>query len=127
MSTKAGEALPNLSFGVKGKVKSLSWKQFEVDQDAMIQGIVDDSRLNAADSRKFEKVLKIGTKSYSKKRNCKDLWKDCEGKQVLNDIAQIVGFSDATSMVQATFVRWEREDVQIPDELVKFREYLTML
>ena len=31
------------------------------------------------------------------------------------------------SLVRATFVTWERESIQIPDELVEFREYLTSL
>jgi hypothetical protein len=64
---------------------------------------------------------------YARKRVEDSLWKVCEGKQVLNDVARATGFAGTPALVQATFVAWERNGALIPQELTAFRKYLAML
>jgi hypothetical protein len=56
-----------------------------------------------------------------------DLWKHCEGKQVLNAIVGQTGFAGSPALIEATFVRWNGEDAQVPEELTELREYLNRL
>lgn len=57
----------------------------------------------------------------------KPVGKTTDGKQVLNDIARITGFAGAPALIQAMFVAWTHDGVQIPKELTAFREYLASL
>ena len=127
MATPNANSLPKISVQAKEIAKNLTWAQFEVDQDTVIGSIVGASGYLADDLLKLKQILEISAKSYGRKCQEIELWKHCEGKQVLNDVARTVGYSNAPAMVQATFATWERESVQVPDELVEFRKYLASL
>lgn len=104
-----------------------TWEQLELDRGGIIQTIVDTSRYDQPDKITLKEILEISANAYSRKRNQDDLWKTCEGKQVLNDVAQSTGFSGAPVMMQAVFAAWLRDGAEIPEELIAFREYMSRL
>ena len=127
MATTNAKSLPGICVIAKEQAKAFTWAQFDEDQTAAIQRIVDGSGYGADDQRKLRDIMKISANSYAQRRGEDDLWKVCEGKQVLNDVARTAGFAGASAMVQATFAAWAREGAELPEELSVFREYLAAL
>jgi ABC-type transport system involved in cytochrome c biogenesis ATPase subunit len=127
MATQNAKSLPDIWVIAKEHAKVLTWAQLDADRSAAIQRIVDTSGYDADNQRKLQGLLEISTNSYARKRDEDSLWKACEGKQVLNDVARTVGFSGAPALIQAAFAAWAREGAQVPEELIAFRDYLSRL
>jgi hypothetical protein len=127
LATRNAKTLPGISVMAKELAKGLTWDQITANRNAAIQRIVNASGYVADDQRKLGAILDISANAYERVRAEDDLWKVCEGKQVLNDVARTVGFADASALVQAAFASWGREGGQIPDELTEFRRYLAGL
>lgn len=126
MATKIAESLPEISSAAKDRVKTATWSDFETDAERIIQEIVDRSNFGDDDKDKLKRLLQICADSYGRKRDDDTLWKICEGKQVLNDIAVKVGFSGARTLMQATFTIWDRGEHIFP-EIVELRRYIDEL
>ena len=71
--------------------------------------------------------LLVVENEWRAERSSVTLWKECEGKQVLNSIALAIGFSDARMLSSAAFALWERGTVPVPAELQSLRAYLSQL
>lgn len=127
MATSNAKSLPDIPTNAKKYVKSLSWQDFEENQNETIQSIVKLADYADTNQEKLKSILEIAAKSYKRRREENSLWKICEGKQVLNDIARHIGFKDAQALIQSTFVVWEDKGFEIFDELMAFRDYLKML
>lgn len=127
MATRNARSLPDIPMAAKEKAKSLTWAQINTDKNSAIQNIIEECKFGSPDSGKLQNLLEISIKSYSRKREESEFWKVCEGKQVLNSVAKDVGFPNAFGLIQASFSLWERDDTQIPSEVVSFREYLNSL
>ena len=126
-ATPNARSLPELPVAGKDCAKSLTWEQFNADADATIKSIVDACKFEGEYAGKLQKILDVSTKSYASKRNQLEFWKVCEGKQILNEVSRRTGFARSTALIAATFAVWEREDAQLPVELVAFRDYLNSL
>lgn len=127
MATPNAKSLPDISVAAKTRAKAFTWAQFDADRDGAIRSIIDVSSYGAEDQRKLDSILEVSSKSYARKRDEEDLWKACEGKQVLNNVAVSAGFTDARAMIRATFVAWAREGAEVPQELAAMRAYLAAL
>lgn len=127
MATPNEKSLPQISVMAKEQAKALTWGQLDVDRGVAIQRIGDTSGYDAHNQRKLQNLLEISTDSYARGREEDSLWRVCEGKQVLNDVARKTGFAGASALIQATFAVWAREGAQIPNELIAFRNYLATL
>jgi predicted ATPase len=127
MATTNARSLPDMTVLAKEKAKSLSWSDFEADEAKVVSDVASLTRFPSEDAEKFKKLLLIATKKYARKRNEGTFWKDCEGKQVLNDVAKGIGFAGVPAMTQATFVVWSRKNASIPIELAEFRAYLATM
>jgi hypothetical protein len=124
MATPNAKSLPDMPVIAKEHAKALTWAQIDADRNVAIKRIVDTSGYDADNQRKLHGLLEISTNSYARKRDEDTLWKVCEGKQVLNDVARTTGFAGAPALVQATFAAWARDGAQIPEDLIAFRDYL---
>jgi hypothetical protein len=127
MSTRNAKSLPGISESAKRQAKALSWQDFKENSDTTISRIIVLSDYEDAQQQKLKNILDISVKAYKRKRSEDDLWKHCEGKQVLNDVALAAGFIGASAMIQAVFVAWERDNTVIPQELIALRDYLAKL
>ena len=127
MATPNAKSLPEIPNPAKERAKSLSWAEIDADRNVTIRDIVGLARFESDDAHKFLQILNISTNAYPRKRAEDSLWKVCEGKQVLNQIARAAGYSGAPAIVLATFAAWEREGTQLPEELTAFRSYLARL
>jgi energy-coupling factor transporter ATP-binding protein EcfA2 len=127
MATKNAISLPEISPLAKEYAKAISWSQLESDREAMIRGIMKNSGFGLDDQKKVKDILEISIDSYARKRGKEDLWKICEGKQVLNNVSRAAGFSGPQALTQAAFTLWSRDESRIPEELRAFREYLARL
>lgn len=124
MATPNAKSLPEIPIPAKEAAKKLSWDKIDDDQNTAILNIVNLTHFKDDDANKFKNILNISASAYSKKRNEDYLWKVCEGKQVLNQIARGVGYADVPALVLATFALWGRNGVQLPEELTALRAYL---
>jgi len=127
MATRNARGLAEISQRAKDSAKRLSWIEVTVDRDARVQEIVDRSGYDIEGRRQLKDILLISIDAYERKRQDISLWKVCEGKQVLNDVARAIGFADAPAMSLASFVAWSREGAVLPGDLMSFREYLNAL
>jgi hypothetical protein len=124
MATPNAKALPEIPSNAKGHAKSLTWNQIEADRNAALEGVVRFTGFESDVARKFQNILEVSAKAYGRKRTADSLWKECEGKQVLNSVAQFSGFSSVLTLMSAIFATWARADTQLPVELTAFRTYL---
>lgn len=126
MATSTAKSLPVIPEQTKKKAKSLTWSHFDNGIDSTIQSIVDITNYDEKHQKRLRKILKRAVNSYQDQRKEKTLWKICEGKEILNDVALEVGFKNQGSMIQAIFTLWERDVSKIPPELRDLRQYLTV-
>jgi ABC-type transport system involved in cytochrome c biogenesis ATPase subunit len=127
MATPNAKSLPDISVPAKTQAKAFTWAQFDADRNTALHSIIDVSGYDAEDQRRLRGILEVSANSYARKRDEDDLWKSCEGKQVLNSVAVAAGFAGAQAMILATFAAWAREGAEIPPELAAFRAYLAAL
>lgn len=127
MATTNAKSLPEISIAAKERAKAMRWNVFAEDRSGAISEIVAVSGLDACAEGKFGELLRISAGSYERKRAEAGLWKVCEGKQVLNDVARTAGFSGPQALMSATFSTWGREGAVLPEELLDFRRFLAEL
>ena len=127
MATNNAKELRKINSHVKEQVKSLSWVEIGDNQDAAIKKIIGSTGFSNDEIKKFKKLLEISITTYKRNRTQDALWKTCEGKQVINDVAYKCGFAGKQALELASFVAWNRSDVQISEELSKFRDFLSKL
>lgn len=127
MATRNAQSLPEVATAAKDLAKRLQWAQVSSERDASLDRIVSASSLDSENQAKLRQILSLGIDAYSRKRSEPTLWKTCEGKQVLNDVARALGFAGAPALAQAAFAAWSREGAAVPDELTELRSYLSAL
>ncbi len=127
MSTTSAKALPEIQSPVKDRAKSLSWTNLSADVPNAILQIVRLSGYGACEQKTLEQILTVSVQLYASKREAPDLWKICEGKQVLNGIARAVGFADKPALISAVFALWQRDSTQVPEEVTALRSYVSAL
>jgi len=127
MATRNAQQLPEIASAAKDVAKGLQWQQLAMERDPSLDRIVKASSFDAANQAKLREILGLGIDAYARKRTEDTLWKACEGKQVLNDVARALGFAGAPAMSQAAFAAWSRDGAAIPDELAELRSYLSSL
>ena len=127
MATNNAKELRKIYSHVKEQAKSLSWVEIGDNQDAAIKKIIDSTDFSNDEIKKFQNLLKISIATYKRNRTQDALWKICEGKQVINDVACKCGYAGMRALELASFVAWNRPDVQISVELSKFRDFLLKL
>lgn len=124
MSTRNAADLPEIPVLAKRRAKALTWGDYTTDKDSAIQSVIDETRFEADDKTKLANLLRVSSDFYGRIRIQDDLWKRCEGKQVLSQIAGSIGFAGPPALEQATFATWNRHGAVLPAELVALRDYL---
>jgi predicted ATPase len=127
MSSKIGQSLPEMASPAKDRVKTLGWAEISVDCAAAVKSIVQLARFDGDCSKRFTELLGISVKAYERRRQEIDLWKFCEGKQVLNQIARKSGYSGTPALMSAAYALWQKSSSEISPELIDLRKYLTQL
>jgi hypothetical protein len=127
MASANAQSLPAISPSAKELAKNQTWERITADQDAVFKVVADASGYAPEDCAKLLQLLKVGANSYARKRTEDNLWRVCEGKQVLKEISRRSGFGGSPALAQAAFAAWSRDQALIPQELVTLREYLTTL
>lgn len=123
-STKNATSLPAISSAAKDRAKSKPWSAFETDRASTIENIVGASGYADEHREKLGKLLDVSAKSYERHRGENDFWKVCEGKQVLEQVAAAIGFSDPPALADASIAAWERDPGSISEELGELRAVL---
>lgn len=124
MATKNAKSLPGIAVAAKRQAKSLDWAQFDGHRNEAICRITGKAGYDDDTAQRLKSILEISLHAYVENRDGDGLWRSCEGKQVLSNVASVIGFAGPTAMIQATFAAWERENADIPEELKQLREYL---
>jgi hypothetical protein len=99
MATTNARSLPEITLPAKERAKSLSWTEIGANTNAAIESIVRLAGFEADDASKFQGILNISINAYTRKRTEDSLWKVCEGKQVLNQVARATGYAGAPALL----------------------------
>ena len=127
MATRNAKALPAIAAAAKERAKGVTWAQIDADRNAAIARVLTASGFGAPEQATLRGILEISANAYERKRSEPSLWKECEGKQVLNDVARAAGFADALALTQAAYAFWANNAAEISPELATFRAYLAGL
>lgn len=127
MATQNADSLPAIPARAKDEVKAMAWADFEADVPAACTKIAAHSAFDTVKRVKLQKLLEIGAAAYRKVRVHMDLWKECEGKQVLVSIAPQAGFSGPDALIQASIAAWERDAALLPAEVASLRTFVDSL
>lgn len=127
MATPNAKTLPDIAANAKESAKGLSWVQIQADRNAKLRSIAGATGYDRDNQQKLTSILQIAADAYARKRQETTFWRECEGKQVLNDAARSIGFSGSPVHTQAALSAWEEKRCGLPDELVAFRNYLASL
>lgn len=104
----------------------LTWDSIGGDITAAVDLITRRSGLALEELRAFGQALDACARVYERTRGA-DLWKVCEGKQVLRTIARRLGFANAEALELAALTIWEETPHLVPDELRQLRLYVEQL
>lgn len=123
-ATEHARELPEVPERAKGFAKSLSWSQFVEDRASTIISILDTTAYGKEAREKLENVLEVSVRAYERKRAEADLWKNCEGKEVLSSVARSAGYNGVANVIDAALVVWDSDKAAVPVELGRLRTYL---
>lgn len=124
MATPSAMSLPDIGFAAKERAKSLHWAEIESKDESAFQQVVDASGFDQENRQKLTGILLTSARLYERKRQNLDLWKSCEGKQTINEIAKFAGFAGKPAYLNAVFAHWERSAANIPEEVAALRSYV---
>lgn len=127
MATKNAEGLPAIDANAKDLAKTLSWATINTDRASVLARIAAASGYDQANQTKLVRLLDVATNAYERRRTEADLWKHCEGKQVLNSVARGTGLSGAPALIAALHAMWDRDSATIPAELIAMRAFIASL
>ena len=108
----------------KDLAKKVTWAEISSDQNAVIDTIFGSLNLPSKELKKLHIVFNKSVSKYEEIRNGNNLWKFCEGKQIMHQIAKKIGFTEPATLRSATFKVWESNTNLIPSELIYFRNHI---
>lgn len=128
MAVDGSRTLPEIPSPCKERLKGMTWNDIEADRDAAIHAVVASAGFGEdAHKGTFSRALNFAMNAYQRKREEPELWKHCEGKQVLSGVSRIVGYAGPTALGLAAFTVWENAVDAIPEELGALRDYVARL
>lgn len=126
MATRNAESLPAIDPRAKDAAKALSWEVIDADR-AILAKVAGSSGYDAANQKKLTQLLEVSANAYARKRADADLWKHCEGKQVLNTVSRSTGLSGTPALISALHALWDRDAKTLPEELQTMRAFINAL
>lgn len=127
MATPNASDFPAMNAPCKEYAKTLKWDELQLDPTGKCAAIASRSGFSTDDQKKLTAILEISLRAYEKSRTTPELWKSCEGKQVLAEIAGKLGFAGSDTLIQASTAAWERDDRTLPQEVSELRAFVAGL
>lgn len=127
LSYDSAQNLPDFLPAQKETFKALPWTTFEEDISKINADLRAKLGWDDDDFARLEKLLGIAVKAYAKLRESNDLWKFCEGKQVLSSIYTSAGSSGPKAFMQVVHTAWERDAAPVSEPLQALRDYIAAL
>lgn len=124
---KASKSFPDVPFAAKEFAKTLSWNDFEQDREATTMSIAAKTGFPEPQTDQVVKVLRIAVDYYERLRSAGDLWRVCEGKNVIMHVARAIGFVDVSSLELAAVAAWTKNPSLVSDELSALRTFVQNL
>lgn len=75
----------------------------------------------------FKQHLMVSARIYARKRESEDLWKICEGKEILRSILPHLGLTDEAAVERAIATLWVQKPELVSSELQSLRRYIQSL
>lgn len=111
----------------KKRMKQLCWPEGCTDLGVILDRIESETGDLDESFNEFRKLFGVYLKKYDKLRHSGTIWRYCEGKQVLSDVARECGFSKARHLESACAAVWSDKTVEIPPELLNLRNFVQAL
>lgn len=113
--------ISDLPSEAKAVIYAKTWQQIEPDLDALVDEIGFEAGFDEAGTKKLVTRLKMFAKIYARKRCSEELWKVCEGKEVMRSMARTLGFADHNALERAVVAYWNSDDARLPSEILELR------
>lgn len=101
----------------------LSWNDFDDLEPRCRALAAADLGLDAQQSEQLAEHLIARAKIYLRHRE-RDVWRNCEGKEVFRSVARSLGFADVDTAERAIIAVWTRRPDLMPEGLVALRSYV---
>lgn len=124
LSDESQRDISNLPGEARSLAYKKSWAIIEPDIDAAMEEIGSAAGFEPAEKTKLVQRLTTFAKIYQKKRAGPDLWKVCEGKEVMKAMAKALNFTGHHALEQAVVTYWNTDPIRLPAELAQFRSTL---
>jgi hypothetical protein len=124
LSDEKASDISNLDPAARTFAYSQTWQQIEGDISRWVAAIVDRSGFEKPLQEKLQRRLKAFGKVYQRQRTVDELWKICEGKEVLKVLARKLGLSDHYTLERAATTFWDANAENLPKEVKQLREAL---
>lgn len=111
----------------KKAIASLRWDEVSESSEEVFKRVVQKSLLDEHLRQQFFSNLNKSATEYKEIRTRRDLWKKCEGKQVLGRFASAVGLVGLYQLEKAILRDWNENPDDIPHEVSSLRERLSKI
>jgi hypothetical protein len=116
--------LPPPCRAVRERVASLGWTDFS-SSTGLAQEIADlDEGLDKNQKLALREEILRSKSKYAKMKSGNDLWRRCQGKEVLRQIYHPLGFADQDACEKTIIAYWLRNMDKRPAELLKIVKYV---
>lgn len=99
-----------------------AWLQIEPDTEAVVSEVGRKAGFDEARTKKLTTRLTAFANIYGRKRDTDELWKVCEGKEVMKVMARALGFSDHHALERAVTAYWDIDEARLPAEVRNLRD-----
>jgi ABC-type thiamine transport system ATPase subunit len=121
LSDESCSDISDLPGGARAFIYGKTWQQIEPDIEAVINEVANKAGFDEARTKKLVARLTTFAKIYGRKRDTDELWKVCEGKEVMKAMARALGFSDHHVLERAVTAYWDADEARLPAEVRDLR------
>ena len=111
----------------KKAIAALSWNEISGSPEEIFRNVVHKSLLSEHLRQQLYLNLNKSAAEYKEIRVHQDLWKKCEGKQVLGRLASAIGLAGVHQLEKAVLRNWNENPGDIPNEVSSLRERLSKI
>ena len=125
LSDESCSDISDLPGNARAFIYGMAWPQIEPDIEAVINEVGCKAEFDEARTKKLTARLTTSANIYGRKRDTDELWKVCEGKEVMKAMARALGFSDHNAFERAVTAYWDVDEARLPTEVRNLRKAIS--
>ena len=125
LSHASARNISDVPQSVRRLMHAASWHSISTSLQEFIKDVVNRSNLPPEEGLALERRLLDSGQRYASARVGADLWKVCEGKEVMKWVCRVLGFKDHLAYERAVHVYWDASNDHLPNEVNELRATLS--